>query len=115
MLDQTFCDELKYIICDALENTWNKQTKGFWCDGCELSAPDNYYSKKYINDNRQTYLIAYIGKDGQDTYKVIFNFGKMALSKYARDLDILECIPKSNFEKWFTIDTDKKNIEILLD
>ncbi|MGG9961151.1 hypothetical protein [Ferruginibacter sp. SUN106] len=115
MLDQNFCNKLEYIICDALENTWDELTKGFWCDGCELTAPDNYYSKKYINDNRQTYLRAYVGKDGQDDYNVIFKFGKKALSKYARDLDVFDCIPKSQFENWFNIDTVKKNIEIQLE
>jgi hypothetical protein len=115
MLDQNFCDKLEYIICEALENTWNEKTKGFWCDGCLLTEPDKFYSKKYINDNRQTNLKAYVGTDGQGTYNITLKFGTKALSKYARDLDILECFPKSNFENWFNIDTIKKDIEILLD
>jgi len=115
MLDQDFCEMLEYKISEALENISDEKVKGFWCDGVLLSEPDSYYSQKFINDNRQTKIKAYIGKDGQGDYSLTLKFGSKALSRYARNLDIAECIPHADFEKWFSIDTSKQEIEIQLD
>jgi hypothetical protein len=58
---------------------------------------------------------AYVGKDGQTVYSLTLKFGSKALSRYARNLDIVECIPQTDFENWFKIDITKKEIEIQLD
>jgi hypothetical protein len=115
MLDQNFCERLEYRICNALENINAGEIKGFWCDGVLLSEPDQYYTEKFINDNRQVKMQAFIGKDGQTVYSLTLKFGTKALSRFARHLDILECIPQTNFETWFKIDTSKKEIEVQLD
>lgn len=115
MLDQDFCETLEYKISEALENISDEKAKGFWCDGVLLSEPDNYYSQKFINDNRQAKMKAYIGKDGQGVYSLTLKLGSKALSRYARNLDIAECIPQTDFAKWFGIDTSKQEIEIQLD
>ena len=115
MLDQDFCEMLEYKICEVLENIRNEKVNGFWCDGVLLSEPDSYYSQKFINDNRRAKLKAYVGKDGQGIYSLTLNFGNKSLSRYARNLDIAECIPHTDFDKWFSIDTSKQEIEIQLD
>jgi hypothetical protein len=115
MLDQNFCETLEYKISEALENIDDENVKGFWCDGVFLSEPDNYYSQKFINDNRHVKMKAYVGKDGQSAYGLTLKFGNKAFSKYARNLNIIECIPQGEFEKWFRIDTSKQEIEIQLD
>ena len=115
MLDKDFCNILEYKISDALANIGNDKVKWFWCDGVLLSEPDNNYSHKYINDNRQTQMTAYAGNDGQTPYNLILKFGRKALSRHARNLDIVECIPNTDYEKWFNIDPDNKEIEIQLD
>jgi hypothetical protein len=115
MLNQDFCQTLEYKICEALENINNENVKGFWCDGVLLSEPDLYYSQKFINDNRQTKLKAYVGKTGQTVYILTLKFGRKALSRYARDLDLAPCIPQTDFAEWFYIDVDKREIEIQLD
>lgn len=115
MLDQDFCEILEYKISEALENIDNEEAKGFWCDGVLLSEPDKYYSQKLINDRRQVKMKAYVGKDGQGDYSLTLKLGNKALSKYTRNLDIAGCIPQGDFEKWFKIDTVKKEIEVQLD
>ena len=115
MTDQDFCEELEYRICDALENINDEKIKGFWCDGVLLSEPDNYYSQKFVNDNRQVKMQAYVDKDGQTVYSLILKFGTKALSRFARNLTIVECIPQTDFENWFKIDTSKKEIDVQLD
>jgi hypothetical protein len=115
MLDQGFCETLEYKICDAFENISDAGVKGFWCDGVLLSEPDNYYSQKFINDNRQVKMKAYVGSDGQTVYSLTLKFGIKALSRFARNLDIVDCIPQTDFENWFSVDTSKQEIEIQLD
>ena len=114
-LDSDFCVHLEYIICEAFELSDNKEVKGFWCDGVSLSKPDKYYSQKFINDNRQTFLKAFIGKDGQTEYELTLKFGRKSLSRYARNLDIKECIPNIEKTDWFIIDTKLKKMAIQLD
>lgn len=115
MLDQNFCSTLEYRISKALENIKDEKVKGFWCDGVLLSEPDKYYSQKFVNDNRQVKMQAFVGKDGQTAYDLILNFGNKALSRYARDLDIIECIPQADSGSWLRVDTVRKEIEVQLD
>ena len=114
MLDQSFCQSLEYKLCDIFENLDDESVKGFWCDGVLLSEADNSYSQKFVNDNRQIKLKAFVGKDGQVLYKLTLKFGKKALSRFARNLDIVECIPLTEVQDWFSIDSSKKEIEIQL-
>lgn len=114
MIDQDFCDTLEHAISSTLQHMENDGTKGFWCDGVLLSQPAINYSKKYVNDHREVQLKAFIGKDGQTEYELILKFGSKSLSRYARDLEIEECVPVDK-ENWFTIDTDNKIIEVQLD
>jgi hypothetical protein len=114
MLDNDFCEILEHKISHALANIHDEKVKGFWCDGVLLSEPDMYYSPKFINDNRQTKLKAFIGHDGQTAYSLLLKFGSKALSRYARNLELASCIPQTGIEEWFCVDTTKKEIEIQL-
>lgn len=114
-MDRAFCDFLEYEICRAFENSGSEEIKGFWCDGVLLSEPEVYYSAKFINDNRQTVLKAFIGNDGQTEYTLILKFGNDALSRYARNLDMKECTSFANKKAGWSIDIKDKKIEIQLD
>lgn len=115
MLDQDFCEFLEYGICKALKHADNEEIKGFWCDGVLLSEPDIYYSQKFVNDNRELKLKAFIGKDGQSVYELTLKLGNKALSRFAGNLDIKECVPGPGKQNWFDIDTRRNKIEITLD
>ncbi|MDP3445998.1 MAG: hypothetical protein Q8T08_24320 [Ignavibacteria bacterium] len=115
IIDQEFCEFLEYNICKVLKHMDNEETKGLWCDGVLLNQPANYYSQKFVNDVRQGILKAFIGKDGQTEYELTLKFGNKALSRYVRNLDIKECVPNPDKENWFSIDTKRNKIEILLD
>ena len=115
IIDRDFCEFLEYEICKAFEQSDNDQIKGFWCDGILLNQPDSFYSQKFVNDNRHLKLKAFIGKDGQIEYELTLKFGNKALSRYARNLDIKECVPNPDKQNWFDIDTKRNKIEIQLD
>jgi len=115
MLDQDFCEFLEYSLCKAFESSDNEAIKGFWCDGVLLPATAGSYSQKSINDNRWISLKAFIGKEGQSEYELILKFGNKALSRYARNLDIKDCIPAQRKINWFDVNIEKRRIEIQLD
>ena len=115
MIDQEFCEYLEYEICRAFEHTDNEQIKGFWCDGVLLDQDENAYSQKTVNDTRQINLKAFIGKDGQTEYELVLKLGSKALSKYARNLDIRECLPGPDNLEFMVVDIERKRIEIRVD
>ncbi len=115
MLDQDFCEFLEYEICKAFTHSDNEQIKYFWCDGVLLNQPDNSYSQKFVNDNRQVKLKAFIGIDGQTEYELTLIFGNKSLSRYARNMDIKACVPNPDKQNWFNIDTEQHKIVIQLD
>jgi hypothetical protein len=115
MLDNEFCEFLEYEISKAFTNSTNDIVKHFWCDGVLLPTFENEYSKKFVNDNRQIIMTAFIGLSGQDKYELTLKFGNKALSKYARDLDISECVPTLDNNNWFDIDIERQKILIQLD
>ena len=114
MLDIEFCEFLEYKICDLLKHSNDDRIKGFWCDGVLLTEPDKYYSQKYVNDKKETLLTAFIGNDGQSEYELTLKFGRKALSRYGRNLDIQECFPNPEVENYFRIDREKFKIQIQL-
>jgi hypothetical protein len=115
VLDQDFCEFLAYELCKAFKQSDSDQVKGFWCDGVLLCESECSYSQKFVNDNKQVILKAFVGKDGQTEYELILKFGSKALSRFARNLDIKECVPGPNELHWCDIDTAQNRIEVQLD
>ena len=70
-----------YGDCEVLENIKEENVNGFWCDSVLQSEPGNYYSQKFINDNRQAKMKAYVGKDRQPVYNLKLKFRTNALSR----------------------------------
>jgi hypothetical protein len=115
MLTQEFCEFLEFEITRALEASQDERLKGFWCDGVLLPSNEAYYSKKVINDQRQITTLAFAGKSGQDEYELTLRFGPKALSRYARDLSLQECVPDGDSNDWVRVDVDKKTMVVHLD
>ena len=114
MIDAKFYELLEYKICDALASSEDKQAKHFWCDGV-LPGFEHEYSKKYVNDHRSISMTAFCGETGQERYQLIVSFGKKALSRYARGLNISDCLPGTPGGNWFEIDVFQHKIRIQLD
>ncbi|HEY4874598.1 MAG TPA: hypothetical protein VIH86_03440 [Puia sp.] len=114
MLTKEFCEFLESKLSKAFADTNNAETKGFWCDGVLLPTFESQYSKKFVNDKRKVSMIAFVGISGQDRYELTLHFGQKSLSKYARDLELTECVPHTENSNWFDIDTNQKKIDIYL-
>src|SRR5689334_7462237 len=114
MLDKDFCISLECQISTVFLHSKNDSIRGFWCDGILLPDDESEYAKKLVNDKRKVLLSAYLGKSEEEYYELEPNFGKKSLSKYARDLSIVECIPDAATDDWIEIDTRKKKITISL-
>lgn len=115
MIDQEFCDFLEYRISDALVNHSDERLKGFWCDGVLLPDAEIDYSPKTVNDKRKIILTAYTGKTGQDLYELTMHFGSKSLSRYARGMDITECVPSAETGNWIEVDPVLHKMSIQLD
>ncbi len=113
--NEEFCTRLEYRICHELEKSTDPELKGFWCDGVSCFPTDNQLTKKQVNDNRKIITKAWIGKDGQGEYQATIHFGRKALSKYAKGLDLTTTIPELKSDSdWLEIDIENKSIEIKL-
>src|SRR5688572_8648423 len=114
MLNQDFLNFLEFHLTKAFSYSTDISVRSLWCDGIVLPDNENDYSKKAINDKREVQVKAYIGKDGQGQYSMLMKFGRESLSKYARDLDITDCVPKADEGNWYEIDLEKNKIIIHL-
>lgn len=122
MIDRTFCELLESRLAKAFANSSNGQLKGFWCDGIldenfesnVLPVVESPYSKKYLNDNRKMKLTAFAGQSGQDRYELTLLFGRKALSRYAKGLDISICVPDPISDACLEIDIINRTIAIQL-
>ncbi len=113
--NEEFCIRLEYRLCKEFAKSNDIELKYYWCDGVSWFPADNQLTKKYVNDKRKITTKAWIGKDGQGEYEATIHFGKKALSKYAKGLDLTETIPELKSEsEWIEIDIEKKTIKIFL-
>ena|SRR6185503_4854247 len=114
MLNQDFLNFLEFHLTKAFSHSPDITVKKLWCDGILLPDNENDYSKIAINDKREVQVKAYIGKDGQSEYSMLMKFGRNSLSKYAKGLDITDCLPKVDESDWYEIDPEKNRIIIHL-
>jgi hypothetical protein len=113
--NEEFCTQLEYRICHELGKSTDPELKGFWCDGVSWFPTENQLTKKNVNDKRRIETKAWIGKTGQTEFKATVHFGKKALSKYAKGMELTECIPDLESKaEWIKIDIENKIIEIEL-
>tara|TARA_R110002124_G_scaffold286766_2_gene468633 strand:- start:2353 stop:2733 length:381 start_codon:yes stop_codon:yes gene_type:complete len=111
--NEEFCTQLEYRICHELEKSTDPELIGFWCDGVSWFPTENQLTKKNVNDKRKIETKSWIGKTGQTEFKATVHFGKKALSKYAKGMELIECIPDLESQtEWIKIDLENKNIEI---
>ena len=102
-LDNEFCNILENKICRYFENSDNKETKGFWCDGVLFD---------YSDDERTVYCTAFIGKKGEKEYTLILKFGDKILSKYKHGLNNESYSIIDTYDSDFYVDIEKKKIII---
>lgn len=60
-------------------------------------------------------MTVFTGSSGQDKYELTLKFGNKSLSKYAKDLPIVDCLTKTGNNNWFSIDIEKRKFFIQLD
>lgn len=113
--DEEFCTHLEYKLGETFQNSNIELIKAFWCDGISWhTSPSWQLSKKHVNDKRKIITKAWIGKDGQDEYEMIIQFGKYSLRRCAKGTKFLDCIPETDSMDWIEIDPKKKQITIFL-
>jgi hypothetical protein len=102
IFEHDFCNFLEYRICKFFNESNSEHTKGFWCDGVIF---ETMIDKTAI-------FTAFAGKNGQVKYKLNLHFGETSLSLIAKKSDIQSCIPASFCADAFTVDTNRKQINL---
>lgn len=112
--DQDFCIYLEYHLSKAFKYFEDDQIKDFWCDGIAMPFVEGQLTAKSINDTRKIKTNGWIGVDGQGVYEITISFGPKSLSRYARGLDLRECVPSEESLDWITLLADENKIELRL-
>ena len=113
LLDE-FLVHLEFRLSAFFEYHQFEEANGYWCDGIFISELDPQRTKKHVNDKRRIVTQAWIGKDGQDKYRMIILFGKYSLRRYAKGTSLVDCIPDYKSMDWIEMDIDEKTIQIRL-
>jgi hypothetical protein len=114
LFNQDFCHYLGRHLSNAFEYQGDDQINDFWCDGIAMPSIDRQLYPKNVNDIRKIITTAWIGSYGQEKYEMTIVFGPKALSRYARGLDLKECVPTKDTQGWIRLDIDEKKIELQL-
>jgi hypothetical protein len=112
--NEDFCVRLEHHLTKTFEKSQDKRFKDFWCDGVSMPFVESQLVKKIVNDSKKIETKVWLGKDGQDVYELIINFGPYSLSHYLNGANLLECLPDENSMDWINVDLMKRTIEIYL-
>ncbi|PWV56378.1 hypothetical protein [Chitinophaga sp. S165] len=115
MLDEDFFQFLEYRITEAFKETDDEELRLFWCDGVLPATNERgRLSLQHVKHHRKIVTQAFIGREGQTRYDLVLKIGDEALHSYTHNLDLKVCVPDTDALSWFTIDTEKRKIEIQL-
>lgn len=112
--NQDLCTYLEYHLTKTFAKANDNQMQYLWCDGVSLPSVEAQLTKKSVNDSRRIITNAWIGLDGQTLFEMTIIFGPRSLSKYARGLSLLDCLPSDNTSDWITLDLNARTIELQL-
>ena len=86
-----------------------------WCDGVYLEEDNPEELTKIINEKKFLRIPISYGKSGQEPYTLLLYFGKKALNRNARGLDLNVCLPDFVKEpEYVFLDNEKKTLIIQL-
>lgn len=108
--NEDFCSQLEYHLGRTFKKSTRSDIMGFWCDGV-LCEPIN---EAELNYTHKVETKAWIGKDGQDEYRMIIRFGKKSITLFAKGEDLVDSIPSEESMDRIDINTGKRTIEIRL-
>lgn len=115
MIDEEFCWQLELKISQVLENTTDKNLKGFWCDGILIPDSQKELTAEYINEHKQITMTALVGADGQDEFELTLHFGPKALTTYESGPNLDDCLPTIGLKNSIAIDGGEKRINVQLE
>ncbi len=114
MIDQIFCDALELAISGGLANSSEKTVRNVCTDGILFDPSDRCFARKFVSDHKYVAINLYAITGPVAMYQVVLLFGNEALSRYARGLDLLGCIPANLDESNMQVSFKKAEILVAL-
>ncbi|TGE28953.1 hypothetical protein [Hymenobacter metallicola] len=112
--NEGFCAFLESHLEKTFANSDRKEIKGLWCDGILPPVVESQLTKKAVNDTRQIITQAFVGHADTTAYKLIIDFGKYSLRRYAKGSSLLDCVPSEGSMDWVEIDFASRTLRIQL-
>jgi hypothetical protein len=112
--NEDFCSHLEYHLTRTFGNSSNKKIRWFWCDGVKMPFVESQLFTKNIIETKQITTEAWIGVDGQDTYKMTIKLGILSTEKIIQGLTLIDCLPSENSLAWVKLDVERKEIILQL-
>lgn len=113
MLDNEFLEFLEYVICKAYLQAGHRDTK-LWCRSVSLPPSENQYLQESVKESRQMTLKASVGKFANTEYALHLKFGEVSSTLFFKNLDMKRCVPNPKNQDMFTIDFEKRCINVAL-
>lgn len=114
--DESFCITLATYITRYFRLESKEVVNHYWCDGVShLPVMIEQLSKQWVRENEYIETNAWIGKEGQEVYKLWIHFGKRSLIRYFEGKSIEDCLPNNPLEAQIEIDIKNKKIEMWME
>ena len=101
--EREFCDFMEYWICEYFRRNVTDETIGFWCDGVLFEV---------LLTKTTALFTAFVGKTGQDKYKLSLHFVEALLEDWGND--VKSRLPKPSDYNSLCIDCEKRTMAVYL-
>lgn len=112
--NEKLCSYLENYLGEAFGEAEQQEVKGLWCDGVLMPVFDNQLTKKSVNDTRKIITTAFIGYSDTHNFTLVIRFGKYALRRYAKGVELIDCLAVEHKMNRIKVDVDNRTIELQL-
>ncbi|RSK33077.1 hypothetical protein [Hymenobacter metallilatus] len=112
--NKEFCELLEYHLTNTFAHSPDARVRGLWCDGILPPAVDSQLTRKHVNDTRRIVTTAFIGYNDIQLYGLTILLGRYSLRRYSRGYSLQDCVPDKETSDWYTLDINKRQLEIRL-
>lgn len=112
--NQDFCYELEYHLTRTFQNSHDPEINKLWCDGVLMPSEDKQLQRENVYQTRKIETEAWIVTTTDEKYQIIIKLGKLSIKKCEEGLQLSDCLPDEDSLNSFSINKEKKSVELQL-